>query len=298
MKVSLLLLSLVVAVVAVVWYHIQFSLASVSLQKQYAGQWAIVAGASEGMGAAWAEALCANQMNVLMLARRETKLQEMAALLQTKYNGVQVEYRVHDLALPNQEASFQEILSKRNYSLLVYNAAYSPVGRFVQNSLQNEYQTVDVNIRGVLGATHTMANHLLEQQKTGAIILMSSLAGITGTGYVANYAATKAWNTAFANGLHYELKPRGINVLACVAGATSTPNYERHMQGRQDPNLVSTPKTVVEGCLFDLAKGASSTSFPGFKNKAFGALLTMVLPTSLAVRLSSETMESLVSDNY
>lgn len=254
-------------------------------------------------------------MNALLLARRESELRSLTERLARSHPDRSVAYRVHDLADGGdgrQEAVVREILADedRSFALLVYNAAHGPVGTFASSPLGKAYQTVQVNVRSILAFVHAFVGPDLDddpssssssaagrrdadEKKKRGVVLMSSLTGETGMGYVANYAATKSWTTAFAHGLRYELEPRGVEVLACVAGATATPNYVSIMGEDRDRRLESEPEEVVRGCLARL--GRSSSAAPGWKNRFFRFLMTSVLPTSLAVRLSSETMEPVLA---
>ena len=99
------------------------------------------------------------------------------------------------------------------------------VGRFLDQSLDDKLRILDVNCRGPLILTHELGTAMAARRR-GGILLMSSLAGFQGSPLVATYAATKAFNTVFAEGLWYELRREGVDVMACCAGATRTPAYE------------------------------------------------------------------------
>ena len=188
------------------------------------GPWAVVAGASEGIGQSYAHLLAERGLNLITLARRTEPLEADAALIRRRHR-VEVRPLSLDLAASDLSERFTEIISGLDVGLLVYNACYSHISPFIDSSLQQHQLTLDVNCRGPLTLSHALAPRLIERGR-GGIILMSSMSGFQGTAMVANYAATKAYNINLAQGLWSELGPRGVDVLACVAGATSTPGFE------------------------------------------------------------------------
>jgi short-subunit dehydrogenase len=115
--------------------------------------------------------------------------------------------------------------------LLVYNAAYAPVGLFKDIEEEQLARIVAVNVRGPLLLAHLVLPKMAER-KRGGIVLMSSLAGTQGSPKLASYAATKAFNAILAEGLWEELKPFGIDVIASCAGAILTPGYNQAQQAR------------------------------------------------------------------
>ena len=130
-----------------------------------------------------------------------------------------------DLGSPDAVAGMSAATEGLDVGLMIYNAAYSPIGAFLDIDVEEHLKAVDVNVYGPLRLSHYFGRRFVERGK-GGIILMSSMSGFQGTAMVANYAATKAYDTVLAEGLWYELHRHGVDVLACVAGATLTPSYE------------------------------------------------------------------------
>ena len=125
--------------------------------------------------------------------------------------------------------STQQILAALNgkeINLIVYNAAQSYIGPFIKNTLQNHSRMAQVNMITPLNILHVFGEKMVDKGK-GAIILMASLAGFQGSGYLSVYAATKAFNRILAESLWYEWKNSGVDVIACCAGATATPGYKK-----------------------------------------------------------------------
>jgi uncharacterized protein len=263
------------------------------------GDWAIVAGASEGLGAAWADALCDLHMNVLLIARRDKEMKALAQALESKYPGIQVDTLVLDLS--DSDDTVDEVFAtqvlgnkERKYGMLVYNAAHSLVGSFLDSPVEKQHLTVNVNVQSVLTVTHRFGNYLKSNRYTGGIILMSSLSGEVGTSFVSNYAGTKSWNTAFAHGLRYELAPLGIDVLACVAGPILTPSYIQAAKIR-NPVIEQSPEQVVGECVQGI--GAKSSIRTGVMNKLVRFFIVRLLPLELATHMFNSESERMLNTN-
>jgi uncharacterized protein len=259
------------------------SLARPDLRSRY-GPWALVAGASAGLGAEFAEQIAAHGLHVLLVARRAAMLDDLAARLRSAH-GVEVRTASLDLGAPDLRERLGEITSGLEIGLCVYNAAFSMVGRFLDQSLDDKLRILDVNCRGPLILTHEIGS-AMAARKRGGILLMSSLAGFQGSPLVATYAATKAFNTVFAEGLWYELRREGVDVMACCAGATRTPAYEASKPAKEPPSVMDAAPVVREA----LAKLGKTPSFiPGWANAAAQFLLGRVLPRGVAVRTMGST---------
>ena len=244
------------------------------------GNWALVAGASEGLGAAFAECLAERGMECLVLiARREALLDDLAGRLRDGY-GVEVRPVAMDLASPDLAAALAAATLDLDLGVLVYNAAFVPVGRLVDADAEELERAVDVNVRAPVVMLHTLLPGL-ERRGRGAVILMSSLAGLQGTPRVAAYAATKAFNAILGEGMWQELREQGVDVVACCAGAIETPGYLRSGKGRV-PGMLD-PETVARRTLDALGRGPRFV--PGLVNRLVAVLLTRLLPRGAAVRL-------------
>lgn len=195
------------------------------------GPWALVAGASEGLGAAFAETLAKRGLNLILIARRLEKLEALAKNLRNNYQ-IEIKYHALDLADFVQTKHFVSQLEV-NIGLLVYNAAYSPIGYFENISEENLKKIVDVNITAPLLLSKLLLAPMIEKGK-GGIVLMSSLSGSQGSPKIATYSASKAFNAIFAEGIWKELKKHGIDVLATCAGAISTPGYKNAQNAKED----------------------------------------------------------------
>ncbi len=247
------------------------------------GTWAVVAGASEGLGEAFAAALAERGMNVVMVARRGRILEEIGARLAAEH-GVEVRCLELDLANPGFPEALEDATSDLDLGVLVYNAAFVPMGPFLDNDEDAIETAVDVNVRGPLRLLRALAPAMRERGR-GAVVLMSSLSGLQGSPQISVYAASKAFNTIFAEGLWYELAPHGIEVAACVSGAVPTPGY-RERFGREVPGMLS-PDEAVRQTLNALGKGPRI--IPGRINRFAHQLVRRLLPRRAAIGLIAKS---------
>jgi short-subunit dehydrogenase len=224
------------------------------------GPYALVAGASEGLGAAYAVALAKRGFKLALLARRKEKLEAFAAELRGKY-PVEIITCAVDLADFEAVKTFVSALDAE-IGLLVYNAACAPVGLFKDIEEEQLSRIVAVNVRGPLLLARLALPKMIER-KRGGIVLMSSLAGTQGSPRLAAYAATKSFNAILAEALWKELKPLGIDVIASCAGAILTPGYNGAQQAKAPGTL--TPEQAAEKTLKALGKGP--VFVPGGINK-------------------------------
>ena len=251
------------------------------------GPWAVVAGASEGLGAAFAEALAARGINLVLLARRAELLAEVKARLAA---GTSVEIRTQacDLARPDLAIVLETVMRDIQVGLGIYNAAYAPIGNLLERSHDDLLRVVDVNVRGPLVFARSLAPAMVARGR-GGIVLMSSMAGFQGAPRIATYAASKAFNTVLGEGLWGELGPHGVEVLVSCAGAIRTPGYKSAARGDAPGTL--DPAAVAERTLDALGRGA--TFVPGAINRIARFLLGRVLSRRAAVALMAKNTRDL-----
>jgi short-subunit dehydrogenase len=235
------------------------------------GPYAVVAGGSDGLGAAFAEAIARRGVNLVLLARHEDRLQATAGRLRESY-GVDV------IAVAADLADFDSVTA------LVYDAAYAPIGRFEDVTDDQLARAAAVNVRAPLLLTKLLSAPMIERGR-GGIVLMSSLAGSQGSPNIAAYAATKAFTTILAEGLWSELKSRGVDVLACCAGAILTPGYQHAEGAKQAPGTL-TADDVAEQALNALGKGP--IVIPGAVNKLGRFVLTRLLSRRAAIAIMAK----------
>jgi short-subunit dehydrogenase len=249
-----------------------------------------VAGASEGLGAAFAEALAARGLHLLLLARREPPLAALAAGLRARH-AVEVRTAAFDLGRPDLVEAIATLTDGLEVGLLVYDAAASAIGPFVDRPLAAQLQVLDVNCRGPLVLAHLLGAQMARRGR-GGLLLMSSLAGGQGNPWLASYAASKAFGIVLAEGLWAELGPRGVDVLACRAGATRTPAFAASGPRAEVPSMA--PEEVVAEALAALGRGP--TVVTGRLNRLAAFLFTRLLPRRLAIRIMERATRRLYED--
>lgn len=218
------------------------------------GPWAVVAGASEGIGRAYTHALAEKGLDIVMIARRRELLEEEAHLIRRRH-GVRVETVSMDLGAPDLVERFTAAIEGKDVGLLVYNACYSKIAPYLESDLASKTATIDVNCRGPVVLTSLLGERLVARGR-GGLILMSSMAGNQGSAMVATYAASKAFDTVLGEGLWAELGPKGVDVLVCIAGATSTPNFLAQTPEKKRAGVFPmTPEDVAAGGLANLRNG-------------------------------------------
>ena len=257
------------------------------------GPWALVAGASEGLGAAFATELAARGLNVVLVARRAKELGLLRERLVADY-GVEVATLVLDLASPGLSDAIERETSGLEVGLLVCNAASSVIGPFLDEPLEKHLIELDLNCRAPLILAHQLG-FAMSRRGRGGILLMSSLAGSQGAPFIATYAATKAFDRVLAEGLWGELRSQGVDVLACCAGATRTPRYLDSQPPGGGSSFVPEmePSDVAAEALAQLGRGPRM--IPGRGNRVASLLLRM-LPLRTAIGMMGSQTRAMSGD--
>lgn len=242
------------------------------------GPWALVTGASEGIGESFARALAARGLHLLLVARRPGPLEALAGELR-KAHGVEVRTLSADVGRPDLLPALDGLAAGAEVGLVVHNAAFSALGPFLDRPLADLQQVIDLNCRAPLSLAHHFGRQMVARGR-GGILLMSSLAGGQGTPIVAAYAASKAFEIVLAEGLWDELRPAGVDVLACRAGPTRTPSYEASRPRKKVPMM--EPGPVAEEAL--AALGRKPVLIPGRLNRAVNFVMQRLLSRPAAIR--------------
>jgi short-subunit dehydrogenase len=258
-----------------------------TFKKKY-GNTALVAGASEGMGAAYAHALASRGLDLVLIARRKGPLEEIAQQIIEQY-GVKTLPITCDLADADATQQIIHAIGDMPIDFMVYNAALSYIGPYLATGLSTHTDIAKVNMLTQMGMLHYFGGKMVERGK-GGIVIMSSIAGFQGSGYLSTYAATKAFNRVLAEGLWYEWKPKGVDVIACCAGATATPNYINTKPGKASPlePKPQLPEQVVEECLRKI--GTTPSFISGSGNKFVSFLMQHIFSRKKAVEMMGDGM--------
>jgi uncharacterized protein len=215
------------------------------------GPWAIVAGASDGTGAAFAEQLAARGINIVLVARRQALLNELAERLPTRSRVV-----VLDLSTPDAGDRLAEATADLDIGLLVYNAgADSHSTPFLTQPIDDLRALVRRNCLTVLDACYSVGTRLVARGR-GGVILVTSGAAWCGGANIAAYGGTKAFDLVLAEALWSEWKPQGVDVLSLVLGATDTPSLQRLLAETGGSfGELAQPDDVVRDALDHVADG-------------------------------------------
>jgi short-subunit dehydrogenase len=213
------------------------------------GPWAIVAGASEGVGASVARLLGERGVNVVLVSRRQEALDDVAADV-----GAETRTLVLDLSDDDADDALAAATADLDVGLLVYNAGADPyASRFLEQPVDIWQAMLVRNCATVLGACHHFGARMVERGR-GGIVLVTSGAGWVGGSHLAVYGASKAFDLVLAESLWAELGPLGVDVLAMVLGRTDTPAFRRLLAGR-DVGDMADPDDVARDMLDNLANG-------------------------------------------
>ncbi len=224
------------------------------------GPWAVVTGASDGIGREICCRLAESGLNVVLVARRENLIRDLGEKLRSDYG---IEFRAVTLDLSKESAMEQLVTGTADLDigLLVAAAGFGTSGPLLDSDLSTEIDMLQVNSKAVLSACYHFGRRFA-QQKRGGIILLSSLVAFQGTPRAANYAATKAYVQTLAEGLYHELAPHGVSVLASAPGPVLSGFAQR---ARMKMGMALKPADVAQRTLDAL--GRQMTVRPGWLSK-------------------------------
>ena len=186
------------------------------------GKWALVTGASAGIGVALAEELAAGGTHLVLTARRKKRLEELAKDLRARHN-VKTEVVAEDLAEPSAPERIFAFTKERGIEieLLINNAGFGQFGELPLVDRQRLLDMVQVNCSAVVHLTRLYLPEMVKRRR-GDVLILASTASFQAVPYISTYAATKAFDLLFAEGLAEEMKPYGIRVCALCPGSTES----------------------------------------------------------------------------
>ncbi len=251
----------------------------------YADRWALITGASSGIGAEFARRLAGRGMHLVLVARREHVLAELAEELHTRH-GTKCELIVGDLSEPDQAGRVIDRVNELGVTieLLVNNAGYGIVGTVEQVDAQRAMSMLRLNVGTLTELTYRILPGMLERGH-GAIINVASVAAFQPVAYMPAYSATKAYVLHFSEALWAEVYDRGVTIMALCPGVTRTgffdvagvPNWLKKQSSH-------TPAQVVKRAMKALEKRRQFV-VPGWSNY-LRALATRFAPRRFVVRES------------
>jgi len=245
------------------------------------GPWAVIAGASDGIGEAFARQLAGAGLNLLLLARRSAILAQLADAIGREH-GVEVRTASVDLTDARMMQTVVAASKDIDVGLLIYNAgAAHGAANFLDKPVESALGMVDLNCRGPV----LMAHHFGGPMRTrgrGGIMLLSSLAALSGGSNTASYNATKSFDLILAEGLWHELKPCGVDAMCLLVGATRTPSMLSSCAAFADyPGLMEPADVAAEGLAL---LGRGPVGVAGAHNRA---LVKAMLPVSRVAAINA-----------
>jgi short-subunit dehydrogenase len=228
--------------------------------KKY-GPWAVVTGASSGIGCALARQLARHGMNMVLVGRSVDALNRLATELHVAHAKCECRILALDLNESNSVAALLDFTKDLNVGLLIASAGFGSSGPFLDNPIEPELEMLDVNCRSLMELSWHFGNRL-SKRGNGGLVLLSSIVSFQGTPWSAHYSATKAYVQTLAEGLAMELRSKNIDVLAVAPGPTKTSFADRagmSMGSALDPQKIA-PEILA-------ALGLRTTVLPGFLSK-------------------------------
>jgi uncharacterized protein len=242
---------------------------------------ALITGASAGIGAAFARELAARRYNLVLIARSQDKLQELATSLKTQY-PIQVDIIVQDLTEPNAgETVFEKVQQQGTViDLLINNAGMGDYGDFAECDRDFQLKMIQLNIAALVDLTHRFLQPM-RQRRSGSIINLASVAAFQTMPYFSIYSATKAFILSFSEAIWAENQKYNVHILAVCPGPVGKDFFQQTgfptLLVEAVP-LVDTPvATVVRDALAALQK-QQSIVIPGNPANHVLAAIPRVLP--------------------
>jgi len=253
------------------------------------GSWAIVTGASSGIGFELSKQLANAGLNLVIHSRQLDKLNGIEKYLKS-ITTVEIKVVASDVAESDGIDQIIKASAGLEIGLLVVSAGYGTSGNFIHSSIYSEINMLRVNCEALLSLTHYYSQQFV-QKKRGGIILMSSMVAFQGTPYAANYAASKAYVQTLAEGLAVELKPFGVDVLAAAPGPVESGFSQR---ANMKMNMSLLPAQV--GVPILNALGRKTTVLPGVLTKVLVFSLR-TLPRWGKIRIMKVVMGGMTKHN-
>jgi uncharacterized protein len=233
---------------------------------------ALITGASSGIGAAFARELATRKTNLVLVARSQDKLQQLAEQLQEQFQ-INTQVIVQDLSQPGAAQAIYDAIAHSNLTidLLINNAGFGDYGKFLDRELSKQIAMIQLNITALVELTYLFLP-AMKQRQSGAIVNLSSIAGFQPLPYMSVYAASKAFVLSFSESLWAEYKDSGVSILALCPGATES-NFYKVAQfpssfASKNSAGYTSAEAVVKDALKALDKNQSNLVTGGIANQA------------------------------
>jgi short-subunit dehydrogenase len=251
------------------------------------GPWALITGASSGIGKGFAEQIAASNINVVLASRRQHALDDLGRELANRH-GIQYRAVRVDLAGPGFMDTIIEQTRDIEVGLVISNAGDMVLGEFVSSPYAELVSEARLNVDTHLALAHHFGQRMARRGR-GGLLLVSSTAALQGLAYSANYAAAKAYVHTLGEGLHQELSPQGVNVTVVLPGATATPMLSKFGADKTSMGRLAMP---VDTCVADALRALRANRavrISGLMNR----LAMGVMPRSARTRVLGRLSKSM-----
>ena len=265
---------------------------NVAFRQKY-GPWALVTGASAGIGEAFAWILAERGINLVLVARNLERLEQKAAEIQTQNPSIEVRTHQADLSLAGTIEPLLHATKDLEIGLVIPNAGMETNGSFLKNAFDDEQRLIQLNISAPAHLAHHYGR-LMSQRGHGGILFVSSIAGYSPTPYLANYGASKAYIISLGESLHFELRKKGVDVLVLSPGLTDTPlatNTGINWAQLGAPHM-DADTTALIGLK---ALGRKSTIIPGRVNNIVTFFRKYIFTRALNITIFGSMLEHAIS---
>jgi short-subunit dehydrogenase len=251
------------------------------------GPWAVIAGASEGIGASLADQLASRGLDLVLIARNGALLEQVAAGVRERH-GVQARALVQDLTDPDVGTRVAEATAGLNVGLMIYNAGASDrTTTFLENEVDYSLKQIKLDCIGPIALAHHFG-HAMRERGRGGVVLVASLACLAGSATLAMYSAVKAFQHNFAEGLWAELGPHGVDVCCTPLGITYTPAFQR-MGFEYDPQMHMLSEDVAREIIENIGNGP--VHVVGENNRAVASQVWTIDRRSLVETMSAASLD-------
>jgi short-subunit dehydrogenase len=251
------------------------------------GQWALIPGASEGIGASLADQLASRGLDLVLIARNGSLLDQVAAQAREQH-GVQTRVVVQDLTDPDAGARIADATEELDVGLVIYHAGASDrTSMFLENEFEYSLKQITLDCIGPTALARQFGPAMVERGR-GGIVLVASLACVAGSATLAVYSAVKAFQHNFAEGLWAELRPHGFDVCCTPLGMTYTPAFAR-MGIEYDPQAHMLSEDVAREIIENIGNGP--VHVVGENNRAVASQVWTIDRRSLVEMMSAASTD-------
>ena len=255
------------------------------LDKERFGPWALVTGASSGIGKEFARQIAASGINIVLVARREDLLKQVGVELSRRY-GVEHRVVVLDVARENFIGQLASATDDLDIGLIVSNAGTGNPGAFIKNNRADLLIDVRLSVTAHLELCHHFAPVLVKRGH-GGILLMGAMGASHGVPYMANSGAAKAYVYALGQALHFELKGQGVHVTVLTPGFIDTPVIPKLLE---DPGALPLKPMSAERCVtegLEALRANRAVHIPGLLNR----IMNRLVPPSVAQKMEAKMLK-------